>query len=101
MRRRSRLPSDCCGALLPGAWLVNCLESGVVAGAVSKTAPLNHRLIISGLLLGGQAWAATTSRPSLAPHLAQTSEVLAHLGSTGPLPACPAGTRACPNHSPA
>lgn len=51
LRRRSRSPSDCLGALLSGAWLVNCLESGVVEGAVSKMA-LRSRMLISGILLG-------------------------------------------------
>lgn len=54
MRRRSRLPSDCRGALLPGARLVNCFESGVLEGAVSKMAPLNH-MPISGILAGSLA----------------------------------------------
>lgn len=67
MRRRSRLSSDCRGVLLSGAWLVNCLESGVVEGAVSKMAPLNHRLI-SGILLRRLSLASTTSRPSISHH---------------------------------
>lgn len=50
-KRRSRSPSDCLQALLSGAWLVNCLESGVVEGIVSKTAPLS-RILISGILVG-------------------------------------------------
>lgn len=51
MRRRSRSPSDCLGALLSGARLVNCLESGVVEGAVSKMAPLSC-MLISEILVG-------------------------------------------------
>lgn len=51
MRRRSRLPSDCRGALLPGARLVNCLESGVLEGTVSKVTPPNQKLI-TGILIG-------------------------------------------------
>ena len=43
-QRRSRLLSGCRGALLPGAWLVNCLESGVTERAVRRMAPVNHML---------------------------------------------------------
>ena len=57
VQRRSRLASDCRRALLPGAWLVNCLESGVAEGAVSEKAPLNHMLRSLGSSWGDQAWA--------------------------------------------
>lgn len=103
VRRRSRLPSDCCGALLPGARLVNCLESGVAEGAVSKIAPQNHTLRTLGSFWGDHAWAPTASQPSLA-HRAEDTEKLGcpscspTWGPRGPLLACPPGTRACLNH---
>lgn len=81
MRRRSRLPSDCRGAFLSGAWLVNCLESRVVEGAVSKMAPPNHMLISEILLrrpsLGLYHFQAQHRPPhnghGPGPHLAQKS----------------------------
>lgn len=99
LRRGSRSPSDCLGALLSGAWLVNCLESGVVEGAVSKTAPRSR------MLISGGAWAPTTSWPHRPRrgqeprlHLAQESWaalLLTHLGSAGPPPVYLAGASAC------
>lgn len=79
VRRRSRSPSDCLQALLSGAWLVNCLESGVVEGAVSKTAPLSC-MLISGILVGEPG-------PLLLPGLTYHTEDRGHV-PTWPRKAC-------------
>lgn len=107
MRRRSRLPCDSRGALLSGAWLVNCFESGVVDGAVSKMAPLDHMLICDP-----SEEAGPPLLPAIAYHTADRGQVptrpwkawlplaLTHLGATVPFLHISLGPELgpCPKH---